>query len=46
MLIALVLYSLASGPVRGFAVTLAMGIAVSLFTALVATRALLALSRR
>ncbi|MCH7493707.1 protein translocase subunit SecD [bacterium] len=46
MLIALVLYSLASGPVRGFAVTLAMGIAVSLFTALVATRALLALARR
>ncbi|MBC8514443.1 protein translocase subunit SecD [bacterium] len=41
LLIGLVLYSLATGPVRGFAVTLCLGIAVSLFTALVVTRALL-----
>ncbi len=38
-LIGLVLYSLATGPVRGFAVTLLIGIAVSVFTALVITRA-------
>lgn len=45
LLVALVLYALATGPVRGFAVTLAMGILVSLFTALVATRAFLGLRR-
>lgn len=41
LLVAMVLYSLATGPVRGFAVTLALGILVSLFSALVVTRAIL-----
>lgn len=33
-----VLYQLATGPVRGFAVTLSLGILVSMFTAMVVTR--------
>ncbi len=35
---ALVLYQFGTGPVRGFAVTLSIGIVVSMFTALVVTR--------
>ena len=38
LLTALVLYQFGSGPVRGFAVTLSIGIVVSMFTALVVTR--------
>ncbi len=37
---ALLLFFLASGPVRGFGVTLAIGVLVSMFSALVITRAL------
>jgi len=33
-----ILYWFGSGPVRGFAVTLAIGIAISLFTAITVTR--------
>jgi preprotein translocase subunit SecD len=36
---AVVLFSVGSGPVRGFAVTLAIGILSSMFTAIVGTRA-------
>jgi preprotein translocase subunit SecD len=36
---AVVLFSIGSGPVRGFAVTLAIGILTSMFTAIVGTRA-------
>jgi preprotein translocase subunit SecD len=35
---AIILYSLGSGPVKGFAVTLALGIITSVFTAFVFTR--------
>lgn len=38
LLMALVLYQFGTGPIRGFAVTLAIGIIVSMFTALVVTR--------
>jgi len=40
LIAAIVLFSLGSGPVRGFAVTLAIGIATSMFTAIQASRAL------
>ena len=35
---AIVLFSIGSGPVRGFAVTLAIGILTSMFTAIIGTR--------
>jgi protein-export membrane protein SecD len=38
LIVALILYQLGSGPVRGFAVTLAIGIATSMFCALILTR--------
>jgi preprotein translocase subunit SecD len=38
---AVVLFSIGSGPVRGFAVTLAIGILTSMFTAIVGTRAVI-----
>jgi preprotein translocase subunit SecD len=40
-LAAIVLYFLGSGTVRGFAITLSLGIAISMFTAITLTRALL-----
>lgn len=40
ILTALVLYSIGSGPIRGFAVTLSIGVVVSMFTAIVVTRML------
>lgn len=39
LIAAIVLFSVGSGPVRGFAVTLAIGILTSMFTAIVGTRA-------
>jgi len=39
-LTALILFSIGTGPVKGFAVTLAIGIATSMFTAIVGTRAI------
>ncbi|MEM1230724.1 MAG: protein translocase subunit SecD [Pseudomonadota bacterium] len=38
--VAIILFSVGSGPVRGFAVTLAVGIVTSMFTAILGTRAL------
>lgn len=39
-LVAVVLFSIGTGPVKGFAVTLMIGIVMSMFTAIVCTRAL------
>jgi preprotein translocase subunit SecD len=38
--VAIILFSVGSGPVRGFAVTLAVGIVTSMFTAILGTRAI------
>jgi len=43
ILAALILFQLGSGPVRGFAVTLALGIIISFFSAVMVTRALIVL---
>jgi protein-export membrane protein SecD len=40
LIAALILFYLGSGPVKGFAVTLAVGIATSMFSALVFTRSI------
>ena len=40
LLVALILFSVGTGPVKGFAVTLAIGILTSIFTAVVGTRLL------
>ena len=40
LLAALVLFQFGSGPVKGFAVTLSMGVVSSLFTALVLSRSI------
>lgn len=40
LLVALILYAVGTGPVKGFAVTLSIGILTSMFTAIVGTRAL------
>ena len=39
--VAIILLSIGSGPVRGFAVTLAVGIVTSMFTAIMVTRAII-----
>jgi preprotein translocase subunit SecD len=39
-LVAIILYAIGSGPVKGFAITLAIGIVTSMFTAIMGTRAL------
>lgn len=39
LIVALILFSVGTGPVKGFAVTLAIGIITSMFTAIVGTRA-------
>lgn len=44
IIITIVLFALASGPVRGFAVTLFIGITCSMFTAIVLTRLLMRLA--
>jgi len=44
LIVTVVLFSLASGPVRGFAVTLFIGIICSMFTAIVLTRLLMRLA--
>ena len=41
LLVGIVLFSIGTGPVKGFAVTLMIGIATSMFTAIVVTRALI-----
>lgn len=40
LLVAVILYAVGSGPVKGFAVTLSVGILTSMFTAIMGTRAL------
>jgi len=40
LLVAVILFSIGTGPVKGFAVTLSLGIITSLFTALAVTRAM------
>jgi preprotein translocase subunit SecD len=40
LIAALVLFQFGTGPVKGFAVTLSLGVVASLFTALVLTRAI------
>lgn len=44
LLVAVILFSIGSGPVKGFAVTLSIGILTSLFTALMVTRAMVNLA--
>jgi len=44
LIVAVILFIIGSGPVQGFAVTLSMGILVSMFTAIIVTRALVNLS--
>ncbi len=40
LLVAVILYAVGTGPVRGFAVTLSLGILTSMFTAIMGTRAI------
>ncbi len=40
LFVALILYAVGTGPIKGFAVTLSIGIVTSMFTAIVGTRAL------
>ena len=40
LIVAVILYSIGTGPVKGFAVTLSIGIMTSMFTAIVGTRAI------
>jgi preprotein translocase subunit SecD len=41
LIVALILYAVGTGPVKGFAVTLSVGIVTSMFTAVLGTRALI-----
>ena len=40
LLVALILYAIGTGPIKGFAVTLSIGIITSIFTAIMVTRSL------
>jgi len=40
-LLAIILYAVGTGPIKGFAVTLSLGILTSMFTAILGTRALI-----
>ncbi|MGL5043273.1 MAG: protein translocase subunit SecD, partial [Plesiomonas sp.] len=40
LITALILYAVGTGPVKGFAITLSIGIATSMFTAIIGTRAI------
>ncbi|MCL6415881.1 protein translocase subunit SecD [Aestuariirhabdus sp. Z084] len=44
LLVAVILYAVGTGPVKGFAVTLSLGIVISMFTAIVVSRAMVNLS--
>ena len=44
LLVAVILYAVGAGPVRGFAVTLSLGIITSMFTAIMCSRALINLT--
>lgn len=41
LLVAFILFAIGTGPIKGFAITLAVGIITSLFTAIIVTRALM-----
>lgn len=41
LIVAAILYALGTGPIRGFAVTLSLGILCSMFTALIITKAMM-----
>lgn len=41
LLIAFILFAIGTGPIKGFAITLAIGIVSSLFTAIIVTRAMI-----
>lgn len=41
LLVAFVLFAIGTGPIKGFAITLAIGIVTSLFTAIIVTRAII-----
>ncbi|XOV90241.1 MAG: protein translocase subunit SecD [Pseudomonadota bacterium] len=41
LLVAVILYSIGTGPIKGFAVTLSIGILTSMFTAIMGTRAII-----
>lgn len=43
LLVAFILFAIGTGPIKGFAITLAIGIVTSLFTAIVVTRAIIQL---
>ena len=40
LLVALILYAIGTGPIKGFAITLSIGIVTSIFTAILVTRSL------
>ncbi|MBT6265157.1 MAG: protein translocase subunit SecD, partial [Halieaceae bacterium] len=40
LIVAVILYAVGTGPIKGFAVTLSLGILTSMFTAILGTRAL------
>ncbi|MGB0764350.1 MAG: protein translocase subunit SecD, partial [Luminiphilus sp.] len=40
LIVAVILYAVGTGPIKGFAVTLSLGIITSMFTAILGTRAL------
>jgi len=44
LIAAVILFSMGTGPVKGFAITLSVGIVTSMFTAIMVTRALVNLS--
>ena len=44
LIVAIILYAVGTGPIKGFAVTLSVGIITSMFTAIMGTRALVNLS--
>jgi preprotein translocase subunit SecD len=41
LLVAVILYAIGTGPIKGFAVTLSIGIVTSMFTAVVCSRAII-----
>ena len=43
LIAALILYAIGTGPIKGFAVTLSIGIVTSMFTAIMGTRAIVQL---
>jgi len=46
LIAAIVLFQFGTGPIKGFAVTLSVGILASMFTAIVVTRAIIVLSHK